>query len=335
MNMKKQTLVFILSILFSWTTYATFTAETEEFIDIKIVDLNSIGGVVTYLEKGKNQYNFAYGELSKDEGHSTTNLTIFKIASLTKLFTTIAIAQLQEQGKVSFDDTVCQYLSYPSNHPLCKVDIKSLLSHTSGLPVDTGSLNDQTLESSKEELETWLKNLKPPLKPSYTYSNLGFFILGRIIEVISKENYEAYITNKILVPLKMYETFFDESKIKKKQFAQGYAYQNMLLKNPKITGYRPAAGLYSNAKDLEAFINFLTLQNNDQILKKRSLENLFKNELGFKTYSGGRIGHGGRIQGYRSLIQFDIKKQSALLILTNDFYSDVESLGDMIFWEIN
>lgn len=333
--MKKQILIFILTILFSWTTYAAFTAETEEFIDMKIVDLNSIGGVVTYIEQGKRQYNFAYGELSKDGRLSTTNSTTFKIASLTKLFTTMAMAQLQEQGKISFDDTVCQYLPYPSNHPLCKVNIKSLLSHTSGLPVDTGSLNDQTLESTKEELENWLKNLKNPLKPSNTYSNLGYFLLGRIIEVISKENYETYITNKILLPLKMSGTFFEESKLNKKQFAQGYAYQNMLLKNPKITGYRPAAGLYSNGTDLEAFISFLTLQNNDNILKKKSLDNLFKNGLGFKAYSDGRMGHGGRIQGYRSLIQFDLKKQSALLILTNDFYSDVESIADMIFWEIN
>lgn len=194
--------------------------EMESYLG-QLVESGSPPGLsVVVIKNGRIVYIRAFGYADAPRGEKSTPDTVYHWWSMTKIPTAIAIMQLQDQGKLNLDDPVIKYLPwFEVNHPSSKsspVTIRNLLQHTSGLP-DTmpamiGWVHYNDAARSQTEIVkshlTEFNTLKFEPGEKAVYSNFNYMVLGAIIESVSGQPYEAYITNNILEPLGMSQTNF-------------------------------------------------------------------------------------------------------------------------------
>ena len=161
------------------------------------------------------------GELLWGQGYGHANLetmtpvtldTRFRIASITKTFTAVAILQLRDAGKLSLDDAASQHLSWFTRQyeGAPEITIRNLLTHSSGLPRD--SHNPMWTECDAPNWHDFVEAMKvrPPTRPPYdkfAYSNVGYSLLGGIIEEVSGQSWANYVQQNIVDALGMSETF--------------------------------------------------------------------------------------------------------------------------------
>jgi CubicO group peptidase (beta-lactamase class C family) len=194
--------------------------ELEAYFD-RLVESGSPPGLsVVVVKNGQVIYNRAFGMADGPHGVAATPETVYHWWSMTKIPTAIAILQLQEKGLLSIDDAVVKYLPwfevvYPSaDSPV--ISIRNLLQHSSGLPdvvpaiigwVHTDDAGrDQTALVKKFLPEYKTLKFKPGEKA--VYSSLNYMVLGAVIEAVTGQSYESYITENILQPLGMFQTGF-------------------------------------------------------------------------------------------------------------------------------
>jgi CubicO group peptidase (beta-lactamase class C family) len=163
------------------------------------------------------------GMQNLDARHPITRDTIYHWASITKTFTGIAIMQLRDRGLLSLDDPVVKYVPElrQVHDPFGDVTdnkIRHLMSHSAGFRASTwpwgGDKPWHPFEPTKwDQLVAMLPYTDVQFAPgsTYSYSNPGVIFLGRIIELLSGDDYEVYVTKNILMPLGMHNTFFDRA----------------------------------------------------------------------------------------------------------------------------
>lgn len=304
--------------------------EAEQLEEIRsylqaMSDADLFSGAVVVAREGKPVFSQAYGYADRDRKIRNTLDTPFLTASLTKPFTALAIGQLVEQGKLGYDDPLSKFLpNFPDAESAKTIRIKHLLSHTSGLGADFGYLG-KAVSDSPDRLRTvkaWLDIVekKPPaFEPGtkWEYNNLGFVLLGRVIEIVTGESYYDYVQKHVfgpagtksasfpalpadgvaLVPMAYpYEGDFDFQNLR-------IGFLNQLGKD----GGRgsPAGGAVISALDLLKFSNAMKA---GQIVKPETLllHTRAKPELGATSYGYGFfpakygrpfVGHGGNAAG--------------------------------------
>jgi CubicO group peptidase (beta-lactamase class C family) len=262
------------------------------------VDQQTVAGAVTLVAQGSDIVEFdATGVADVEAGHPMRKDTIFQIMSMTKPVTAVGIMMLAEEGKLALRDPVEQYLpefkdlrvattagpdaarlSIP-NHA---ITIRDLLTHTAGIQDYPGPPGIQDyLRTMRVPLDEVVRQLaKQPLlfQPGtrWSYSSPGIEILGRIIEVCSGQKYVDYITEHVLRPLGMKDSFFYPPADKVERIAMVYAHKDgKLVSAPAgILGGDPAKyrqgsvfpapgwGLYSTAEDL---LHFYRMMLNDGV----------------------------------------------------------------------
>jgi CubicO group peptidase (beta-lactamase class C family) len=208
-----------------------------------------------------------WGDMGVQDVQSKTPVsrsTIFRIASMSKSFTAMAILQLRDKGKLLLDEPADKYvpelkrLKYPGvDAP--RITIRHLLSHLAGFPQDD-PYGDRQLSDSEKEFTDFL-NSSPSFSNTpgieYEYSNLGFSILGRIITNVARQPYQEYITKNIFLPLGMKNTYWDYSKVPAANFANGHRYtENGFIKEiPLHDGaWGAMGGILTNMEDLQKYM---------------------------------------------------------------------------------
>ncbi len=256
------------------TTDADMARELESYLD-KLIAEDSFSGAVLVARDGVPIFRKAYG-LANKSGNVPNRLdTKFNIGSLNKMFTAVAVAQLAERGKLSFDDTIGKHLpNYPNKIVADKVTIHQLLTHTSGL----GNYQNEKYFAQLDRTKT-VADLMPlfadePLAfepgAKWQYSNSGYVVLGLIIEKVSGQSYFDYVKEKIFKPAGMNNTDSFEKGAKVTNLAVGYTRMNPngqpepQAPRRENTPMRPAKGSpagggYSTVEDLLKFR--LALQN--------------------------------------------------------------------------
>jgi CubicO group peptidase (beta-lactamase class C family) len=163
------------------------------------------------------------GYQNADRREAVTDETIYHWASITKTFTGIAIMQLRDRGLLSLDDPVVKYvpelrLAHDPFGDISQVKIRHLMSHSAGFRGSTWPWGgDQPWHpfepTSWEQLVAMMPYTEVQFAPGtkYSYSNPGVIFLGRIIQLLSGDDYEVYVTKNILMPLGMRSTFFDRA----------------------------------------------------------------------------------------------------------------------------
>jgi CubicO group peptidase (beta-lactamase class C family) len=181
---------------------------------------------------GKLVFKSSGGYANLEQRIPASSSSMFRVASMSKSFTALAILQLRDQGKLRLDDPVEMYIPAIKGQGLTKdapvITIRHLMSHSAGFPEDN-PWGDRQLADTEDEL---LKLIKEGISFSnaagieYEYSNLGFTMLGYIIHKVSGLTYDAYIKKNILAPIGMNETTYEFAKLPETILANGYRYIN-------------------------------------------------------------------------------------------------------------
>jgi CubicO group peptidase (beta-lactamase class C family) len=290
---------------------------------------------VAVVQHGKLAYTHAYGLARLDPRTPATPEMRYSIGSISKQFTAAAILLLQEQGKLSLDDTVGKYI--PGLTEGDKVTIRQILSHTSGYqdywPEDYLMTPMRKPESAQQIIDTWAK--KPlDFEPGtqWQYSNTNFVIAGRIVETITGAPLMDLLTTRIFRPLGMQSVWnSDETKL---TTADATPYIRNALGPLRVApkegrGWMFAAGeLAMTAHDLALWDESLIAQS---ILKPESYKQMFtevKLEDGKGTHYGlgvevmdrnghRSIEHSGEVSGFVSDNQVLVDDGVAVAVLTN------------------
>jgi CubicO group peptidase (beta-lactamase class C family) len=210
--------------------------------------------------------------------------SVFRIASMTKSFTAIAILKLRDEGKLSLDDPAEKYvpemkaLVYPtSDSP--KITVRHLMSHAEGFPEDN-PWGDQQLAESDEQLSAMIKAGIPFSNTpgiAYEYSNFGFAILGRIVANIGRGTrgprgavisgttsptaaYTQYVTENVLRPLGMASTTLEPASVPPGRLAHGYRWEDDQWKNEPLLAngsFGSMGGMLTTLSDLGRYVGAL------------------------------------------------------------------------------
>ena len=247
-------------------------------------DQHSVGLSVGIFNANK-VYTYNFGEVEKGKGQRPTEHTIYEIASITKTFTGVLLAQAVIENKVRLDDDVRKYLvgDYPNlefnGQPIRLVH---LINHTSRLPFvlpDRPELFKNPdpielpkiltkIESSYTRADFYadLHKVKLDKVPGteFKYSNSAAQLLGFILERLYGLPYEQLVIQKIAKPLRMRETRITLSEVEKKRLAKGH-YENGSIALPGTPQSQAAGGLRSSVSDMLKYIKFHLNENNEVI----------------------------------------------------------------------
>ena len=182
---------------------------------------------------GKLVYSGGMGYTDVAKKTPATPKSLFRIASMTKSLTAMAVLKLRDEGKLRLDDPAEQYIPELKTHKYLTADapritVRHLMTHSAGFPEDN-PWGDRQLADTDAELTALIKNgISNANAPgiAYEYSNLGFAMLGRIITVVSGKPYQQYITDAILKPLGMNDTQWEYTRVPAGQLALGYRWKD-------------------------------------------------------------------------------------------------------------
>jgi CubicO group peptidase (beta-lactamase class C family) len=231
-------------------------AKMDQYMQAR-VKVDHFMGSILVAEHGKIILSKGYGMADVKAGIPNAPDTEYRIDSITKQFTAMAILELEARGKLSVQDPVCNYV------PDCPKDwgaitIYNLLTHTSGIPNFSSFPNFRTVETEQltpQQLLALFENKPLDFMPGakFSYGNSGYEVLGYIIEQVSGESYQEFLSRNVFDPLGMTNSGYDSSHPTAKNHAQGYTYSE--------NGYQPvpfvdmsvlfsAGALYSTVIDL-------------------------------------------------------------------------------------
>ncbi len=193
-----------------------------------------------------------------------TRDSVFRIASMTKSFTAMAILKLRDEGRLSLDDLAERHvpelkgLRYPtSDSP--RLTVRDLMSHAAGFPEDN-PWGDQQLAASEDEFSRMMREGIPFSNPpgiAYEYANYGFAILGRIVTNASGKPYRHYIDESILKPLGMTSTTLEPAAVAAGRLAHGYRWEDAQWKEepPLPDGaFGAMGGMLTSISDLSKYV---------------------------------------------------------------------------------
>jgi CubicO group peptidase (beta-lactamase class C family) len=289
---------------------AEVASAVTAFLDAQAKE-DKFSGVVLLAKDGQPFLVKAYGLADKSRNLPNNAETKFNLGSMNKMFTAVAIAQLVEQGKLSFDDKVGKLLpDYPNKDVANKVTVHQLLTHTSGL----GSYWNAKFDARRTEIKTVADYLSlfadEPLRfepgARFEYSNSGFIVLGAIIEKVSGQSYYDYVREHIYKPAGMTGTDAYLMSDDTPNLAMGYT--NLGPDDKPASGPRrpntdtrparggPAGGGYSTAQDL---LRFATALLNHKLLSAKSTDLITTGKV---AMGPGKYGYGFgdlRVNGQR------------------------------------
>jgi len=269
-----------------------------------------------------------FGFQDKDQKIRATEKTVYRVGSVSKLFTDIAVMQLVESGALDLNATVQTYLpEFKPNNPFGgEISVLQLMTHRSGLVRESpvGNYFDPS-EPSLAETVASLNNTALVYKPGTKtkYSNAAVAVVGAVLEKQLEVSHAAQVRQKILDPLKMNHSGFTVTPAVEQHLATGWMRTNdgrRFVAPPFLLGTGPAGNLYSNVVDLAKFLTclFNAGQFQDgQILKRESLQTMLAPQkdsdgkpqrfgIGFaiQDFDGlTKVGHGGAVYGFSTQLE--------------------------------
>ena len=291
---------------------------------------------------------FGYSDIERKT--PATPATIYSICSISKLFTSIGVMQLRDEGKLRLDDPVARHIPWfkiKRADPLGpEITIEGLLTHSSGLPREsdfpywTGpEFNFPTREQIMERLAR--QETLYPAETYFQYSNLGLTLAGELITSAAGEPYEAYVRRRILDPLGLKSTTSEmPEKERGGRLATGYSAprrEGVRTAVPFFSarGIAPAAGYASSVEDLSRFASWqfrvLARKGGEDVLRSNSLREMQRVHwvdpdletmwgLGFSVWSNdGKVfvGHGGSCPGFRTQLLLKPDEKVAAIFMAN------------------
>ncbi|MFI5152510.1 MAG: serine hydrolase [Chitinophagales bacterium] len=369
--MKKFLFIFVLAVcshsLIAQTLKNTDYREALTLIDRWLSgqhDFDRLPGIAVSIVKDQQViWSKGYGYANIEKKIPMQPESICSICSISKLFTSIAVMQLVEQGKIRLDDSIVADLpSYNLKQQFAEsgpITIRSLLSHSSGLPRESDypywSAPEYNFPTEKQVVEKLgSQQTLYPASTYFQYSNLGMSLLGELVEHVSGKSYEQYVQENILQPLQLTDTrpFLPED-LWGEKMAIGYGGIHRDGHRDKMPffqakGIAPAAGYSSNATDLSKFASWqfrLLTKGGKEILKASTLRDMQRVQfldpdwktaygLGFfvrEFNDNTLVGHGGSCPGFLTSLTMDTKEKIAIIVMLNAQGENVNKYAEAIY----
>lgn len=224
------------------------------------------GMVYGIVVDGKLVHAGSVGYTDLENKTDASSKSDFRIASMSKSFTAMAILKLRDEGKLRLDDPISRYIPEAKNmKPLTKdapaITIRMLLTHSAGYPEDNPWGDRQLANTDEQLVDMYRKGISFSHDPGleYEYSNLGFATLGYIIKKVTGESYEQYITDNILKPLGMTHTYYEYAKVPKDLLAHGYRWiDGKWVEQPMLHdgSYGAMGGMITSIEDFAKYEAF-------------------------------------------------------------------------------
>ncbi len=341
-------ILFLISSLFSQTKEQL--EHLDKYYQKSLEEWHVPGMAIAIVKDNKIIFSKGYGYANLKNKTKVDGNTLFAIASNSKAFTSSAIAQLVEQGKIKWTDKVIDYLPYfklYDDYTTNNTTIEDLLCHRNGLKTFSGDLLWYGTNLTPKEIIKAQKHLKPiyPFRTQYGYSNIAFIAAGKVLEKVTDTTWVDYVSTHFLKPLKMDRTLTSTNQVSKAtNIATPYFYENGKhydLEWVNWDNMAPAGALISSVND---YAKWLILNINEGKFEDKTYisENNFQNmttphtnrmvnknneRIHFKSYGLGWhlndyqgykvIGHGGGYDGMISKSGFVPEKKLGIIVLTN------------------
>jgi CubicO group peptidase (beta-lactamase class C family) len=296
---------------------------------------NGPGGAVLVLRQGRLVYQKAVGLANLEERVPNTTATNFRIASLTKPFTALAVLMLIEQGKLSFHTAVTDvFPDFPASGRT--ITVRHLLTHTSGLPDYENLIPQSTTRQLKDRdvlrLQEGQKELTFPPGTKYHYSNSGYALLALIVEQVSGQRFAAFLHQRIFTPLGMQNTLAYEAggpPVPRRAYGYSPSESGFQRTDQSLTSaVLGDGGIYTSVEDLAKWDRFLE---SPRLVKKATLVQAWTETrltdgrptgygMGWEVgrYGGRRfVGHGGSTVGFRSDLEYFPEEKLTVILLCN------------------
>jgi len=243
---------------------ATAFPEIDRLVTAFMADRRVPGAAWGIVIDGKLAHLGVAGHRELTSKSPVTKDSVFRIASMTKSFTAMAILKLRDEGKLSLDDPAERHvpelrgLRYPTSDAP-KITVRDLMSHAAGFPEDN-PWGDQQLAATEEAFTRMLRGGIPFSNVpgvAYEYSNYGFAILGRIVTNVSGTPYRQYLQRAILRPLGMTSTSLEPASVPRDRLAHGYRWEDEQWKEepPLPDGaFGAMGGMLTSVADLSAYV---------------------------------------------------------------------------------
>jgi len=288
-----------------------------------------------------------YGLADVENDVAATAQTVYRIGSVTKQFTSVAVMQLVEQGKLSLDDDVTKYVPNAPTHGR-RVLVRHLLNHTSGIPsyTDVGPSFGRVmrLDLSKDSLIATVRDDSLQFEPGshFYYNNTGYFLLGMVIERVTGKPYGDYLRDALFAPNGLTSTVYCGTMPLIKHRARGYEGRPSGLVNADYISMDlpyAAGSLCSTVSDLAAWTrllhggklvnasSFTTMTTPTKLTSGRPMQygfGLFMDTLGAHR----RIHHGGGINGFISELAYYPDDSLTVVVLSNTVPAPAEQVAD-------
>ena len=237
----------------------------EQMIEAHIQDAHIPGVAYGIVVDDQLVVASGAGLLDLESKHPVTTRSAFRIASMTKSFTAMAILKLRDEGKLSLGDPVADYitevgtLTYPAADA-STIDIENLLTMTAGFPEDN-PWGDRQLNEPEEMLTGLIAeglSFSNPPSYHYEYSNTGYAMLGEIISRVAGIPYQQYIHEQLLQPLGMNHTYWEYDSVPEDQLAIGYRWEEEQWKPEPMLhdgSFGAMGGLITSIEDFSKYVS--------------------------------------------------------------------------------
>jgi len=334
--------------------YTEVVDALRPFIQREMSEKQLPGLAIAIIDDQQIVWSQGFGSADPEKKTPVTAETTFRIGSVSKLFTDIAIMQLVERGELNLDAPITEYLPdfHPKNPFGTPITLRQLMSHRSGLLREPPVGN--YFETSEPSLAATVRSLNDTelvfAPNTHTkYSNAAIAVVGYVLEARSHQPFAQYLKASVLDPMDLRHSSFqpDPSIIQNLAKAQMWTYDGRTSEAPTFQlGMMPAGSMYSNMNDLGRFISVLLARgktNEGALLKPATLDEMWSPQfpnpggrvfgLGFlvRSLDGHRlVGHGGAIYGFAttlSLLPDD--KVGVIVAATKDSSNAVtDRIGD-------
>ena len=299
-------------------------------------------GIVVGVIDSKGPHIISYGTMGLNDKRSVNGDTVFDIGSITKVFTALLLADMAQRGELRLDDPAAKYLDAKRvkvpERAGKQITLADLATHTAGLPLRPTNLvsknpNDKYRGYTADLMYECLSSFALPtdIGTKYEYSNLGYGLLGHVLEKRMGATYSELVESRITQPLEMKDTRIDPTPAMKSRMAVGYNHELTPIPNEWRFGVLQSAGAFSSTandllKFLAAFLGYKqvpllpAMRSMLDIRRPGGMQPSTQIALAWNVYiDGGQevVWKNGSVGGYRSFIGFDPKVRIGVVALAN------------------
>jgi CubicO group peptidase (beta-lactamase class C family) len=368
LNTKVKVNILWIYLLLFFLVFNGYAQTSEESIDLSQLETYFVeamrnwkipGMAVAIVKDDKVVLAKGFGVKEYSKEDKVDEMTLFAIASNTKAFTAAALSILVDEGKIEWDDRVCEYLPFfrlYDPYVTEEMRIRDLLCHRSGLGTFSGDLLWYETPYTAEEVVKRARYLKPVFgfRSGYGYSNIMFMAAGEIIPAATGKKWEDFVKERIFTPMGMQVTHVGTSKLKKHENVATPHYvttegETLTISYTSSDVIASAGGINSNVSEMSRWLIMLLnngVFDNTRILSEDQIWEMWKQHTvipvskstkelfptnhfnsyglgwGLSDYHGHKIvSHGGGLDGMISRVAMVPEINLGLVVLTNSINS--------------